>query len=87
MNNLKVYEEFDFEEFKKEGNRYDVEFDEETQGSNHLVMKSGTEKKGTYGRSFDSNDKAAMDIIKFLREGYEIWYYGPDLDYAQEIVD
>lgn len=75
MKHIKLYEE------------YDVNFagDDENTLDMHLVMVNG---KNFYGDSFSGYEGAAdRQIREYLKRGYKVVYFGPDLELAREMVD
>ena len=82
MKHVKIFEDFE------EKRSYSVNFDTDSGGVNHLVMFTADENAhGVYGDSFRSSGAANREIQKYMKMGYEVVYFGPDLEYAQEIVD
>lgn len=79
MKHLEGYQKFVNEE---DSYNYEVNFHDDAQ--NHLVMRND---RKVYGDSFMDGGAANREIDRYLKMGYQVEYYGPDLDYAQEIVD
>jgi len=62
MKHLKIFEDFDSKR------NYQVNFDSESNGVNHLVMFTADENEhGIYGDSFRSSGAANREIQKYMK--------------------